>query len=228
MRIYRQQINDSGNSLVEMLLFTPLAMLFLFAATDAGLALKDRSSVIDSVRSALSSHSLLLPADFALRDRAEMSLEAHRSLLNGLAETIVGNLSRARNGSTNVLPYLNIGLVVLDIDPQSGELTDYRIDKPTKELASSQQQHCSNTNLEGYLGRSLSVSSKPASSFAVPIAHSFRSTSERFLPQSYLLAVQICSTARGLSTGSASLLGKFYDFHEEQLIPLRVRPGAAW
>ena len=102
--------------MLEVVLFTPLALLFLFITIDAGLSLIQRAGIQDSFRSGIGSLPVFAKEYGATSETTEE-----------VAQEIFDNLFKQYSmypGANNNY-YVNATLYELDINPSTGSLNNY-------------------------------------------------------------------------------------------------------
>jgi hypothetical protein len=232
---------EAGNSLLEMLLFTPLALFFLFAVIDGGLLFRDKAAVTEAVRSGINS-SPTLPGYSKFIDSSgeeNDSLPDSDELLQGIADEVAANIRRSQGIHADNPAYdtfrVSAALVRMDIDPDSGRLIQSRIASPE---AQSPKQGSFDIRqaapdfphqaIGDFVQDSLSEDAlRPVSSFASPAAAVFRfgeSAQSRYRSHAYAICVEVTALPKTISAGLTKiLLGKYFALEEHQLLPLRVQ-----
>ena len=165
---------QKGNSVLELLLFLPIALFFLFVVIDAGLSLIQKAAINDAFRSGVNS----LPAYVKSEQNNYPDREQlYTQVVSRLAQEISSNVSEVYStydssaGGFEVLA----NLYRVSIDPLSGKTLSL-----TPELvASFKQGQLSNANLlksfasiDDYLDKVFSADLLNAvSSYAEPLAY---------------------------------------------------------
>lgn len=119
-----------GNSVLEMLLCTPLALLFLFVVTDTGLSLIDGAALKDAVRTGIAAQAAVgrelplvrLGADGEFLAMAQSELETSGRELADAVEQAVLRTKRNSVGDTRVPISIDVTPVTVEIDAATGKL----------------------------------------------------------------------------------------------------------
>jgi hypothetical protein len=234
---------NRGSALLEMILFTPLAMLFLFIVVDGGLSLLERAAISDSIRSGLNTESLhnksgnvlYLDQSYSLQIAEDETLR----LLSAIASQISENITTTRLFDWNKQS-LNMAVivagVVVDIDASSGQnsMTYDSIGPVSISLGSLQSNatihSLQKVSREEFIERQLrdSRNSTP-SAFALPIGINYGDRGEtnleiNYFQKSVLIYAEALVLTRGLNpTYAETILGSFYGFQDQYLFLLRTQ-----
>lgn len=223
-------MSERGNSMLEMLLFAPVALFFLVAVIDVGMSFRDRSGIIDATRSAIIAHPAALPILETFDPESGFNTGEQRQFLVKMSEQISDGIHRSRGDHAiraEQQPFIRVSLVKLSIDPHTGTVAASSIVQPEVILNPNNVTKCGDADLADVVAAKLSAES--GTSYALPLANVFNGSSERYMPYSYLVAAQVCSRAIGIGGEStAAIAGRFFDFHDEQMLPLRIQPNTLW
>lgn len=235
---------ERGSAIMEMVLFTPLALFFLFAVIDGGLALLQRAAVTDALRAGLNTELLYNQDGSVLRfDEQSLSPVVNENqalrLLTALASEIAESVKTVQNygeGETPTTFKVTVAGVVVDIDPRTGALGstnrvvigpvyagdanfDLRTEIPQYDSVSS----------EDYIENELITErGKLPSSLAIPIGVDYGAAEEsvtvRYLDKAVLLYAGVEGTSKTpFNAPTKSLLGTLYGIHEQHLMLLRTQ-----
>ncbi len=212
------ETDDTGNGVVEMLLFSPLAVLFLFAATDLALALKDRSAVTEAIRSALVGHPRFV-------DQTTGDASDSDELVKRTAAMIEDNISQARGGTRGKQEvYIEAALLSFEVDIDTGEPVSERYDGTFFKSGVEHSHHCRGEDLRDSLSPRLSKELIRGTMLRSVAGGSFR-----YLPHAHLLVARVCTLAHGVTgSGVAALFGKSYAFDSVQVVPFRMPGVEQW
>ena len=204
--------SERGNGLTEMLLFTPLAILFFTAVIDGGFALQDRSALVEALRSGLHSHPAYITTGLPLLAEAQ-------SVVAGVAAETARSVARARDLSDDTLPdrfAAEVLLIELSIDPRSGQMLTYRV-----AAAATVGEHnmSLSDSVDDYFGPERDLLPSP---FAVPLPRRTSGGDGEYLSTAYALAGGVVADSRGLCVPISSfLLARRFTVRELQVVPLR-------
>ncbi len=227
--------NERGTSMMEMLLFTPVALVFLFVAIDGGLALTERAAIKDALRAGLNTESRLADAPLTIDSMGELTPESE--LIGRLAEEIGtaisanileikgGGAAATRTYRVIVQPYL------LNIEESSGALLEVtpigaESVQPLGPSSFSIQAEVPDFNYVSqgeYIAslKELSQSAAP-SQFAIPTSPSRSASVKRFLPSAIAIYTEVTGLTRGINPLFVrSVLGNFYALEEQEFLSLR-------
>ncbi len=221
----RNKNSESGNGMFELLLFAPVGLLFLFLVTDAGMALHDRSGVIDAARAALLARSKAAGLSETYGEDGFDHAE-QRAFLLGVTDDILAGVARTRGNTRDASPpFVHLALVRLTFDTATGELSAYALERPDAQRNPESAIDCGGDTLDDFLRANLErETGRSPSALALPLSPSFAADADHFLGLRFLLAARVCGLSRGITAHrSASFLGRFFQFHEEQLLPLRIQ-----
>jgi len=213
-----------------MLLFAPLALFFIVAVIDVGMSFRDRSGIIDATRSAVNAHPANIAILRSFDPQSGFDNSEQNQFLAKIAQEIDSGIKRSRsdhNINAAQQPYIHVALVKMSIDPQLGTVTSSAIVQPDISMNNANFEKCGDADLGTIVSER--VNEGVVSSFALPVANVFDGGAARYLPYSYLLAAQVCSRAIGIGgESSQAIAGRFFDFHDEQVLPLRIQPNTLW
>ena len=241
-RFQKLVTEDRGNTLVEMLLFTPLALFFLFVVIDGGLTLRERSVITDAIRSGLNSHSVqsgFSSLTFGARSDDSGALQDSDILLAGVVREISKNIANSR-GLFAAAPFSNFkvtgALITLDFDPQSGKLIAHQVSKPylssppgstfdIQQTVPGYPHISIDSFVENLLMRDYS---RERSSYAIPLSRiaDLNRPSQRalFMNRALALCIEVSALPVTMSPMmTKTILGQFYAVEEHQMLPLRVQ-----
>ena len=129
--------NNGGNAILQMLLFTPLVLMTLFAAVDIGLYFIDKSKLIEAVNLGLDSVSGIRKSvkatsvGFSSDGNTTYNPEFVRAAKDTILREVLGNLASSIY-SSETLPadkaHIVVAPVYLTFDRQTGELVDVILD----------------------------------------------------------------------------------------------------
>ena len=232
--------SESGNALLELLLFIPIMLLMLLAGLEVALAYAERSAIISALRAGLNSPRGGLvygrldssPADLEIPEQ-QIDSQMSRAILERAAESIEDDLLRIRGrerhpGSD---PYLiRAAFVETTFDRETGKLRDCRIIdsvergdhgfRPTESDIGSPY-----IEAEDYISGVCRDSSLivPPSGFVVPLDGSV--VRKIHQPRLFQIYGEISAAVRGLNRRLVfTFLNRKFDVREQALYPLRL-PG---
>ena len=214
-----------GTAFVETLLFTPLALFFLFVVTDAGLFLVSQGTVRDCLRSGV--HSEVL---FRVTDEAGSA----DIVAANVADEIIRGLERARFFAATSSYTVRTAVLELSVNANSGRIES----SVSRVLASTERETIASyrrpaelqPDMDSYLREQLETEThKEPSVYALPLGIVYQAQAPTeshlgYLPKTYLLYAAVDGIPAGLSAGYVrSVLGTFYTLHEQRLQVLRLQ-----
>jgi hypothetical protein len=242
---YRSSVKnkESGNALLEMALFVPLALLFLFVAIDAGATLLEQAAVRDALRTTLNSEIQNIKANDRLLRQDIQNSGSNISIAEPdyYSEELAARLhsrvaaSQARFSSSDLgRAGVRIALIRIYINPQSGDLDSTRpyqiitnsvLPEDGLEKSSISSDQFPYISMEDFIEEELQ--SDGVNRFVQLSGLSYRSDrpeepTRRFASSTLVLYTEVRSIANGINQGlTSSLLGRLYALQEQQLRPLR-------
>ena len=230
-----------GNCVLEMLLFTPLALFFLFAVIDGGLTFREKSAVVDAIRSGILSQALhrgfntITSAEFV--ESLDIPAEQVDQMLSGVTAEVAENILRSRGQPENaeIKDFrVSAALVALNVDNATGELVSHRTLNPIITYPAHSVFNISDLvpdfphrSIQAFVADSLALEySRTPSSYAVPltIAREHNGLRHSFLQRTLLLCVEVTALPKSFAPViSRNLLGRYYAVEEHQLMPLRMQ-----
>ncbi len=225
---------EKGNAAIDIVLFMPLALFFLFAVTDGGLTLVEQARMRDSIRAGLQTE-YDSEQGFALRSRSnafEKSLSARdaQDLAEHLASSLQAQVQRAQSESPTEA--VEVSIFSLRVNPETGNLLPSSAERIATAFGSG-SGFPQSALIEGYPYRSRAdyirekLNAEAPSVYAEPLGTVFLSTGEvdsskRFVEQVFLVYVDARAVVTGINPSFAeSALGRFYGFQLQQLQSLR-------
>ncbi|MDR2338431.1 MAG: hypothetical protein LBE20_07335 [Deltaproteobacteria bacterium] len=112
--------NNKGNSILEMILFLPLAFLFGILALDAVFAMTDKSAITDAIRSGLGDYKTSPVPIFQSNGNDEIN----QDFLNWTVQKILKNLGNTTNESEQDIldaAQVKVSAVRIKINNQTGQ-----------------------------------------------------------------------------------------------------------
>lgn len=234
-----------------MLLFTPLALLFLFVVIDAGMLALEKAAISDALRGGMSSELLFeqqgsvleLGDDFSLHLASGFSLEQATTdvpqLLAEVSSNIVGEVARAQGYEETEVPAtfkVTLAAVLLSIDPITGHALNSEVLQPIVKIPDGPYSFELTQYNPDYPYRSmdeflieqlhLTTHNQP-SPYAIPAGLAYDPSSllpgeARYLENAVLLYGEVTATPRGINGSYVkSALGSFYVLQDQYLVPLR-------
>ena len=232
----------AGNAALDIVLFLPIALLFLFVVVDAGLLYVERSAVTDAVRAGLHAEYGSERPFQVLVQSLEGDYEVDPVEASDLAEFLLGkilsNLSavHAPSGVGQPRRFVEVSVFGLAIDASSGVVKPNRVERIHSAYSTGQdslpyadnaEQHYQSR--EEFIQRTLDAD-VGVSRFAEPNAPIHLSTGgfdsvHRFIPTAVLVYVDVRGIADGIHPNFvSSTLGRFYAYQVQQLSAQRT-PG---
>lgn len=230
--------SERGNGALEMILFLPLALFFLFVVTDAGLTYIEQGAVRDAVRSGLHHENRINAAIYRpYASGAETINHAElRRLCEELAEEVFNSLGRAKAplGNSAEADYaVEVSAISLAVDGDRGVLedTNYKI-LHTALLPESGFSSAGTADGYPYISREdflvenlTEDQGQALSRFALPLGPRYavhEPASARFLPEAIALYIEVRTLPSGINRPYIkSLLGRNYALQHQQLISPR-------
>ena len=207
---------ERGNAILELVLFVPLALFFLFVAIDAGLSLIQRAGVQDAFRSGINS----LPV-YA----RQHGLTA--AMVDSVAEEISSNLANQfslyPDSSNNF--YVNVSMYEVEIDTNTGALNSFSI-VANKEIGGLSQSNTikSFADKNDFISQRL-VTTSTLSKYAEPAAFvNFSNSNSRQVYQenSHVLYAEVRAIPVGVNSSYlTSALGGLYSIQVQELELIR-------
>lgn len=233
---------ESGAPLLEMVLFVPVAFLFLFMAVDAGYAYIEQAALADALRSGLNSEKSCLAASTLepIADPSEISPNIPRAQLEQVVKCMAANIAGSIASSSG-LPLsdykVDVTPVVLRIDPTNGTLLSYsaqpisldasvagtfNISRMVPEYPVKQRDDYISEQLASQIGVAPTRYSIPLGVSALSI--SAANSSVRYLNSTVLIYGEVTSLTRGIARSYAKgLLGRFFALQLQELRSLRLQ-----
>lgn len=226
--------SERGTPSFEFLLYLPIALLFLFVATDAGLNFLERAALSDALRSGLNSEALCVRRIETARAAESLSplpaashaIEVASCIASEISNTVI-HQSRFGTPLTAGDFRLTISLVTLNIDRGNGTLTGVSVDAlplsdslaGTLNLADRvpsfplrQQEDFISDELRDDWGRA-------PSRFALPA-----SESSRYLETTIGIYAELAAVSRGTnSMVLRSVIGRTFAVQLQGFSPLRIQ-----
>ncbi len=202
---------EKGNAILEMLLFVPLALFFLFIAIDAGLSLTQRAGIQDAFRSGVNALPL-----FAKEHGVSVETTTK------VAEEIFNNL----NNQFSLYPnsnnyYVNTTLYEAEIDTSTGAFIGYNV-VSNIELGGISESNTlkSFADKNDFISERL-VSTSSLSKYAEPAAfinYSNSNAQQVYRENSYVLYAEVRAIPVGVNSSYlTSVLGGLYSIQVQEL-----------
>ncbi|MCB0323171.1 MAG: hypothetical protein KDD69_06335 [Bdellovibrionales bacterium] len=233
-------IDERGNGPLDVVLFLPLALFFLFVVTDGGLTLIEKGVIRDAIRSGLQGDSSRT-SEHPARENDDPSAslidpEGARHLVQELAQAVASQLERARptTGESSA-PHFGVRVSALEIgvNPNTGALAPgarYRT------IAAHEIGSLDGATVEGYpyesrenyLANALERDAAASiSRFARPAGVQFSVLGDapqaRFLARTLALHIEVRAVAGGTNRSFIrAALGRFYALQEHHLRTART------
>lgn len=234
---------ESGNASLEMLLFLPLALLFIFISTDTGLSFLERATIEDLVRSTINEERVIQSEEAVIVLNRDNELEprgdALRDLLSALADELSARLTEAKGGLRDEFADdfgLEVGAVAVNIDPETGALGQ----SPSYQLVDrvllpelGVENPEANSPEGNYVSRDQFIQAQlgkqTPNRFAIPQNLVYSTTTSetpvlRYFEQTYALYAEVRTRANGINRDYVkSVLGNFSSVQVQLLSPLRTQ-----
>ncbi|MFN8390273.1 MAG: TadE family protein [Bdellovibrionota bacterium] len=236
-RLLVHSLEPHGTAMLEMVLFTPLALLFLFAAIDVGLFFHEKAALADAVRSGMnvhlaSKHLHGIADSYTERLEPESVLGLLREVAEGIRENVLN--SRDQKGAPDVEVQVSAHLFRATTDPSDGSLIEIMSEGDSAVYPQLMTPRVSSFNkpirCERFM-EELARESKTSGRFlySLPLAPVYRSDTEpevRYLPRILLLCSEVTATPRALTMRLTSgLLGTRLQLNELLVLPVRLQLG---
>ncbi len=243
MEIKKQiEFSARGSSLLEMLLCTPLALLFLIVVIDSGGAYLQRASFADALRATLNSEFVyergktLLTLDddtFSLITDERVATELVSGLSNELAQ-ILREVQHYRGSETVSSFKVTVSAIAIDIDELTGALKSptYRVlalsqTGNTMYESSSATPGYQGENMDEFLQKELRRQfEREVSLYAIPLGVRYLTSTgqakPRYLSQAVLLYAQAEGYAHSIHSEAVKrMIGSLFAIDEKHLVLLR-------
>ena len=226
-----KKLNDQvGTSLLEMVLFTPLALMIIFLGTDSALRFVEMAGVNDAIRSALKAEV----ENFNDRSLFQTSLDGTINIdeaslsqaTNGVAQRISNQISQTKASLPNATreDYF-IEVTPISVPVQStGRLETSSLNlHSAASFNSNAQDSVSSSEINEILELSQSNPDSP-SSYSIAIGPDYQASASelRFFDMALFLYVRVRGQTSGISPGNNWATGNLFEVDESQLIPLRT------
>ena len=230
---------DSGSSLLELLVFTPLFLTFIVVVVDLGLAFQEHSTFLNAHRMLQNRLSSELSQNALLRTNGEISKtlepETAALFLEKAVDQFIEEVEQEKFLGEESKPLFSVqaAILLLPIDANSGEVEALGLDSillaevsyPNKEtpLSPSNIQSDKYIDPRDYITQELEDATQQIPSlYARPLVGSIGDLSAQYSNHTPLLYLETSTQASGLKRfGVYSLLGKFFTLQEQQLTALR-------
>lgn len=240
----RLKNNIAGNSALEMLLFTPLALLFLFVAVDGGLAYTERAAVHDALRAGIAGHTREAQGTTYINDPtsdsgASLNNDNVQNIANDVLNETFLQLQRTQAVADDIADSrFRVDVLAAELDFNSTDGT-LQSDTPRVIYQNSRgsfdiQQLSSEANLAAPLEQ-LSANLHPQltmtpSPYALPLTPTYDAqgtlNTDSFFPHSVVIFVQISAVPRGLHPEvTNSMIGKFFALQDSEVFIVRRQLG---
>jgi len=235
-------LNTRGNMMLEMVLFTPLAMLFLFVVIDGGLAYREKAAVFDAVRAGINTVGLYdrEGAIFELDSNFDLQFNPAQTqnILSNVAAEISSNINqvKGREGDAPADDFkVSVSALTLDIDPSSGEMTGWQEassfsipEGPGNPYLPTNSGEYDIIPRAEYLNEFLSSGGEGVSRYAIPLSQAYDSGSGEgeleYLPQSALIFVEAEALTNGVNHSYVkSVVGKYFAVLDRQVLLMRTQ-----
>lgn len=240
-----------GNAIVEMLLFTPIALFFLFVVIDAGMLALEKAAISDALRSGMNSELLFgqqgsviqMGDDFSLQLASGFSLEQATTevpqLLAEVSSQIVSEVARTQGYEETEVPssfQVTLAALLLSIDPVSGQVLNSRVlypivkvpDGPSSFNLTQYNSDYPHRSMDEFIVEQLHLTAdNQPSPYALPAGLAYNPSSllpgeARYLENAVMLYGEVTAIPRGINNSYVkSALGSFYVLQDQYLIPLR-------
>lgn len=238
-----------GNGVLEMLLCTPLALLFLFVAVDGGISQLEKEALVDSLHTGVIDGSRFLQNQslFSIDDSNGLALnrEAVQTMVSGIARALDNKVVAAKRGyisnGVTVSKYkIVVSAILMPVNPESGEISGNFLNGEVITTA-VEPSRGANFNLPeevptfpyvteaDFVNHELSANSNSLPSpFAIPLGVSYRADNPEAIKLTYsdqtiIIYAEITSLPTGLNPAFAkSVLGRFYGLQLQELLSVRT------
>lgn len=217
---------ERGNGLLDMVIFTPLALFFLFVATDAGFYLFERSALLNAFGEALVSDAQF-GTPLEVNDSFELVINSQRvgDLIRGVADELELAMSHIKTADNTYR--VEVSAIIFSVDPDSGELTDYQ------EAGAPEVRGSFNLSgvAPGYPRKSRSdflaeqfERTRESRIHAIPIGPVMRrgQVSTRYFDKSLAIYAELTALPDGIAASAVkSSLGEYFALQEQSLVVTR-------
>lgn len=220
-----------GNALLEMILYLPLVLMFLFVVTDAGLALFTKTAVEDAFRGSInkqiSSKVSLISLDEQNTIRVDPSSARALSFL--ICQEVANSAGAIyREGDPAAAPsfVITAEAVEIAVDPQTGRALGFQYVAQSRCVigaldAESINRSTAIPSADDFIDQQLNVHADGLSPFAVPAGGG---PAAGFLPVSAAVYLELSAAAPGLNPQvTSSLIGGLFAIHQQQLAAVRTK-----
>ena len=223
--------SESGNGPLEMLVFLPLAMFFLFLVVDGGMAYVDRSTIVDALRAGLNSQGIYEAGTVQeLGDGSAIEIVdfAAEGLVTSVGQEIESILNR-RFSSEDY--QLTITAMQIAVDPQTGETIGFPIEiasfRAGEFRVGSKAPKFQATSRGEFLASELARDSMP-SRYALRSGARYtvfgEYTDGQFLDRGIILYGEVIGMTRGFARQYVKrILGRYFVVQTQLAEPLRVQ-----
>jgi hypothetical protein len=232
----------SGNGLLDVILFMPIGLFFLFAVTDGGLHLVERAAIQDAIRAGLhteyDTEREFSVVRYSESNEIELDRDEARALAQHFVEEIRNNFSFVTyRAHDEAAPTRSVGVSVfaVDVDPRVGRLYGNAVELLAEEYSTADGFPASSM-VSGYpyISRSDYVAAQlaaeadsEASQFAQPGGNVFfddgqLNVSHRYLSKAILVYVEVRAVTSGTNQAFVkNALGSLYAVQYQQLQSVR-------
>jgi len=235
--------NQHGTSILEMLMFTPIALLFIFVGTDSALRFVEQASVVDAIRSSLKAEATRLDElplfDFSINGEATINESSLQVAAQGVFQNIKEQIEIAKSGlpsgseqASQASPHrreqqIEVIPFIVPVDSISGRLDTSGITYyPSSEQNTSQYGNVDPSDITKLLDSS-QQDSDVASNYAIILGqnHQASTSTLRYFDKALFLYIRVKGQTNGITPGSndSSLsLSSLFEIEERHLVPLRT------
>ncbi|MBL7662358.1 pilus assembly protein, partial [bacterium] len=227
-----QSLNQRGSSMLEMVLFTPLALMFLFLVIDGGLYLSSGAAVTDALRAGFN-HVAIISKEHRVVDIDHgLEVRYHQDRAESFLEELSSKIDDQMKKSFGTTPYkIKLAFVWLDLDQATGKVRNYEIrDTLTIPHSVEHPELPGNGNsypyvsIEQYLANTFNATHPEPSPYALPLSLAYdggvpNSGALQYLNHALVIYGEIDAiTLQRAHFFAKSIMGRFYGVERQELI----------
>lgn len=224
----------AGDAILDLVVFMPLFLFFLFVVVDGGLAWRSQAATRDAIRAGLNASGLrtkkLGPLNFTLDNGLQYDHEKAEELSEDVAAQLAGWIAPLVQQNTKYgTPFkVSVAPLVLSIDQQSGRIDSsyWGSEKHSGNILFDITQEIPDFKLrskEDFVQAKL-VSDQPPSQYALPTSQGLgvAGVGMGYMEKTVLLYVEVTALPWGTNSEFVKkVLGGYFGLQDQELIILR-------
>jgi hypothetical protein len=235
-----------GSGTLDIVLFMPLALLFLFVLTDAGLGFVEKASITDAIRAGINAAGMHTNQETLFKAGPENQLEVERVLVQNLVDGVArGIVQRVNKGKFALQKTrkprfaVEVTAILVGINTDTGALNSsgpYTMIATSNVPGNNLAEYGENASGVSYVTRENFIEQELKheqgilpSSYSVPLGLAYRADRPgtvgfKYLDNSLILYVEVRNIAEGINPSyTEAVLGRLFTLQEQQLHLVRAQ-----